>query len=77
MNYEEQVEIESRKMTRASFAMNMSTRLLYHGDFSFTEAINLCSKLREYIMDLFPDSKDVFDLYYAPRLRKIIHEVYD
>jgi hypothetical protein len=73
---QQEIDEESRRIRRLRIAVEMALSVIAAGELSYQDAQDLASGLRRVAEQLFPDKGNVFDLVYAPRIRRMIHEVY-
>lgn len=64
-------------MRQIDITMRLAFHILAQGERSFRDALEMCSRLRDYVCEHCPDQPALFDLQFAPRLREILHLVYD
>jgi hypothetical protein len=70
----ESLRDEEKRLRRLRFIMNLVQGVLMQADLTLREAVDMIAGARKAAVALFPDKGDVFDLVYAPRLKRIISE---
>lgn len=65
---------EEKRIRKLRFIVNLTQAVLMQADLTLREAFDLVADAKNAASILFPGKEDVFDLVYAPRLRRIIHE---
>lgn len=73
---QQEIDDESRRIRRLRVAVELALSVIAAGDLTYQDAQDLASGLRRVAEQLFPDKGNVFDLVYAPRIRRMINEVY-
>jgi len=73
---QQEIDEESRRIRRLRMAVELALSVIASGELTFQDAQDLASGLRRVALKLFPDKGNVFDLIYAPRIRRMIGEVY-
>lgn len=77
MPTQEQVKDEDKKIRHLRRMVEFTVSLIVSDDdMTLQEASGHIAGLRDFAVQLFPDKGDVFDLVYAPRLKRIIVEKY-
>ena len=71
-----EIDEESRRIRRLRIAVEMALSVIAAGELTYEDAQDLAAGLRRVSEQLFPDKGNVFDLVYAPRIRRMIREVY-
>lgn len=76
MNSEKQraLEEENRKIRHLRLVIDLTTAQLYSGTLSLPEMIALVSRTRAFVLSLFPDKEETYNLIYKPRFDRIINE---
>lgn len=64
-------------MRQINITMKLAYHILSEGKRPFREAVEMCCRLREFVIEHCPEQPALFDSRFAPRLREIIHRVYD
>jgi hypothetical protein len=72
----QEIDEESRRIRRLRMAVEMALSVIAAGELTYEDAQDLARGLRRVAEQLFPDKGNVFDLVYAPRIRRMIREVY-
>jgi hypothetical protein len=67
---------ERRRLRELRASVDLACAVLRQGRLSRVEADELAAALRSRALELFPDKGHVFDLVLAPRLQRIIDEVF-
>lgn len=65
---------EKRNIRRLRFIVDLTQAVLMQSDLTLKEAFDLLAGAKNAASMLFPGKEHVFDLVYAPRLRRIISE---
>lgn len=65
---------EEKKIKRLRFIVDLTQAVLMQADLTLREAFDLVAGAKNAAAILFPGREHVFDLVYAPRLRRIINE---
>jgi len=73
---QQEIDEESRRIRRLRIAVEMALGVIAAGGLTYEDAQDLAAGLRRVAEQLFPDKGNVFDLVYAPRIRRMIREVY-
>ncbi len=73
---QQEIDEESRRIRRLRLAVELALSVIAAGELTFQDVQDLASGLRRVALQLFPDKGNVFDLIYAPRIRRMIAEVY-
>ncbi|MGO9640019.1 MAG: hypothetical protein ACLP1Y_01775 [Candidatus Acidiferrales bacterium] len=73
---QQEIDEESRRIRRLRLAVELALSVIAAGQLPYQDAQDLASGLRQVALRLFPDKGEVFDLVYAPRIRRMINEVY-
>jgi hypothetical protein len=71
---EQALREEEKRIRRLRFIVNLAQAVLMQSDMTLREAFDLISDTKKAALVLFPDKESVYDLVYAPRLRRIIRE---
>ena len=61
-------------MRRLRTIVDLTTAILYQGNLTAAEALELVAATKKSVLELFPDKGDTFDLIYKPRFERIIKE---
>ena len=73
MDQEALVEAE-KQMRRLKWIVDLNQAVLMQADLTLREAFDIIKGTKQAALALFPDKGEVFDLIYAPRLKRIIRE---
>ena len=65
---------EEQNMRLVRTIVDLTTAVLYQGNLTVPEAIELITATKKSVLQLFPDKEDVYDLIYRPRFERIIKE---
>ncbi len=66
---------EEKKMRRLRFVIDLTQAvLMQQSDLTLREAFSIMRDAKKAALALFPDKEEVYELVYAPRLRRIIAE---
>jgi len=71
---EHALQEEQRKMRLLKTLVDLTTAILYQGNLSTTEAIQLISNTKKAVLTLFPGKEYTYDLIYKPRFERILNE---
>lgn len=74
MNDERALQEENRKMRLLKTLIDLTTAILYQGNLSTTEAVQLISNTKKAVLKLFPGKEDTYNLIYKPRFERILNE---
>jgi hypothetical protein len=70
----ESLKDEEKRLRRLRFIVNLAQGVLMQADLTLREAFTIMEDTKKAALALFPDKGDVYDLVYAPRLRRIVRE---
>jgi hypothetical protein len=73
MDQDEQAE-EEKRIRRLRLLVDLNQAVLMQANLTLREAFEILRGTKDAALALFPDKGDVFDLIYAPRLKRIIRE---
>jgi hypothetical protein len=65
---------EEKRLRRLRLVVDLSQAVLMQADLTLREAFDIMNNAKKTALALFPDKESVYDLVYAPRLRRIIAE---
>lgn len=65
---------EQRKMNRLRFVVDFTSMMLRSGQLSTLEKLQLTRATRAFVLKLFPDKEETYNLIYKPRFDRIINE---
>ena len=66
---------EEKKLRLLRFVVDLSlATLMQQADLTLREAFEIMKNTKQTALNLFPDKEHVYELVYAPRLRRIISE---
>ncbi len=65
---------EEKRLRRLRIAVDLTQAVLMQADLTLREAFDIMADARKAALALFPDKGDVYDLIYAPRLKRIVRE---
>jgi hypothetical protein len=65
---------EEKRLRRLRLVVDLSQAVLMQADLTLREAFDIMNNTKKTALALFPDKESVYDLVYAPRLRRIITE---
>ncbi len=71
---EEDLLQEEKKVRRLRFVVDLAQAVLMQSDLTLQESLDLMKNTKKTALSLFPDKEFVYDLVYAPRLRRIFEE---
>ena len=74
MNRAEQIADEAKLVRKVTHIVDIATALITQSDMSRRDAEMLVAKVREWILMLFPDGEQTYELIYAPRFRRLIED---
>ena len=70
----EQLADESRRVRNVRQLVDIATALIMQSNLTVDDAEGLVKDIRARILALFPDGEETYELIYAPRFRRLIHE---
>ena len=70
----EQLADESRRVRKVRQLVDIATALITQSNLTVDDAEGLVAGVRAHILALFPDGEEPYELIYAPRFRRLIHE---
>jgi len=70
----EQLADESRRVRKVRQLVDIATALIMQSNLPVNDAEGLVDGVRARILALFPDGDETYELIYAPRFRRLIHE---
>ena len=73
---EEEIKEEDRKIRRLRRMVDFTMALIVGSDMTLEEASMHAGSVRELALQLFPGKGHVFDMVYAPRLRRLLTDKY-
>lgn len=65
---------ENKRLRRLRIVVDLAQAVLMQADLTLREAFDIMADTKKAALALFPDKGDVYDLIYAPRLRRIVRE---
>lgn len=65
---------EEKRLRRLRLVVDLSQAVLMQADLTLREAFEVMSDAKKAALALFPDKESVYDLVYAPRLKRLISE---
>ena len=72
---DERLREEEKRLRRLRLVIDLSLAvLMQQADLTLREAFNVVENAKRAALALFPDKGEVFDLIYAPRLKRVIRE---
>ena len=72
---DERLREEEKRLRRLRLVIDLSLAvLMQQADLTLRDAFNIVENAKKAALALFPDKGDVFDLIYAPRLKRVIRE---
>jgi hypothetical protein len=71
---QEQLREEEKRLKRLRFVVNLAQGVLMQADLTLREAFTIMEDTKKAALALFPDKESVYDLVYAPRLKRIVRE---
>ncbi|MFZ5516389.1 MAG: hypothetical protein ACOY90_07105 [Candidatus Zhuqueibacterota bacterium] len=74
MTNEEALREEQRKMRLLKTLIDLTTAVLYQGNLSVFETIQLIHNTKKAVLKLFPDKEETYNLIYKPRFERILNE---
>jgi len=74
MPTEEEILEERRKLRRLRTIVDLVTAILYQGNLSIPEMLELIEATRRQILAMFPDKEEAYNLIYKPRFERILKE---
>ena len=70
----EQLADESRRVRKVRQLVDIATALIMQSNLTVEDAENLVAGVRTRILALFPDGEETYELVYAQRFKRLIHE---
>ena len=70
----QKLEEERYKMRLLRTIVDTTSAILYQGNLTIPEAVDLIHATKKAVLQLFPGKEDVYDLIYRPRFERIIKE---
>ena len=70
----EQLADEARRARKVRQLVDIATALIMQSNLTHDDAEALVAGVRQRILGLFPDGEHTYELIYAPRFRRLIHE---
>ena len=70
----EQLADESRRVRNVRQLVDIATALIMQSNLTIDDAEGLVEGVRARILTLFPDGEETYELIYAPRFKRLIHE---
>jgi hypothetical protein len=70
----ESLKDEEKRLRRLRFVVNLAQGVLMQADLTLREAFTIMEDTKKAALVLFPDKESVYDLVYAPRLKRIVRE---
>ncbi len=74
MSTPQDIRDEERRLRRLRIAVDLTQAVLMQSNLTLREAFDVMADARKAALALFPDKGDVYDLIYAPRLKRIVRE---
>lgn len=72
---DERQKDEEKRLRRLRLVIDLSLAvLMQQTDLTLRDAFNVLENAKKAALALFPDKGEVFDLIYAPRLKRVIRE---
>jgi len=72
---EELLRDEEKRLRRLKLVIDLSLAvLMQQADLTLREAFTIVENAKKTALALFPDKGEIFDLVYAPRLKRVIRE---
>jgi hypothetical protein len=71
---EEQLADEAMRARKVRQIVDISTNLIMQSNLTRREAEAIVRAAREWILALFPDGEQTYEIVYAPRFRRLIDE---
>jgi len=65
---------EEKRLRRLRLVVDLAQAVLMQTDLTLREAFDIMADTKKAALALFPDKGDVYDLIYAPRLKRIVRE---
>ena len=73
---DEEIKEERRKIRYLRMLVDLTRNILYQGNLSYQEALQLVASTKNAALKLFPDKEETYNLIYRPRFERILWEVY-
>ncbi len=74
MNIKGRVDEEEKRMRALKFIVDLTQAKLMQSELTLHEAFELTEETKEWVLRLFPDKGNIYDLIYRPRFFRIIAE---
>jgi hypothetical protein len=71
-----EIDEESRRARRLRIVVNLTLDVISQGHLPYDEAAELVAAARRVALQLFPEKGDTYDLIYAPKFRRLMHQMY-
>lgn len=73
---DEEIEEERRRIRYLRILVDLTQSILYQGNLSYQEAMQLVANTKKTALKLFPGKEETYDLIYRPRFERVLWEVY-
>lgn len=73
---DEEIEEERRRIRYLRMLVDLTRIILYQGNLSYEEALELVANTKEAALKLFPGKEETYNLIYRPRFERVLWEVY-
>ncbi|MFQ5824204.1 MAG: hypothetical protein ACE5JB_09135 [bacterium] len=70
----EEIAEEQKKIRQLRTIVDLTAVVLYQGNLTPLEALELVEATKKSVLSLFPDKEETFDLIYKPRFERIIKD---
>jgi hypothetical protein len=71
---EDLLKEEEKKMRRLRFLVDLAGAALTQSDLSLQDSLALLENTKKAVLQIFPDKESVYNLIFAPRFGRIVHE---
>ena len=72
----QEIAEENKKIRTLRFAVDLTISLISQGRMTRDEALEHLLKVKDFTLKLFPGKEEAFEIIYAPRLKRVINEIY-
>ena len=73
---DEEIEEERRRIRYLRILVDLTQTILYQGNLTYHEALQLVANTRKAALKLFPGKEETYNLIYRPRFERVLWEVY-
>jgi len=76
MDDKEKLQEEEKKIRQLRAAADLTRSIIFQGDITYGEALNLVENFKSFALKLFPGKDKTFELIYRPRFNRVLEEKY-